>query len=29
MWDYIKNAANNIVMDVSKHIYDPPQTDQF
>ena len=29
MWDYLKNTANNIVMDVSKHIYDPPKTDQF
>lgn len=29
MWDYLKNAANNIVMDASKLIYAPPQTDQF
>lgn len=29
MWDYLKNTANNIVMDASKYIYAPPETDQF
>lgn len=29
MWDKIKNTANNIVMDASKKIYAPPETDQF
>jgi hypothetical protein len=29
MWDKIKNAANNIVMEASKQIYAPPETDQF
>ncbi len=29
MWDYLKNAANNVVMETSKYIYAPPETDQF
>lgn len=29
MWDRLKNAANNIVMDASKYIYAPPEKDQF
>ena len=28
-WDKLKNAANNIVMDASKKLYAPPETDQF
>lgn len=29
MWDKLKNAANNMVMDASKYIYTPPEQDQF
>jgi hypothetical protein len=29
MWDKLKNAANNLVMEGSKKLYPPPETDQF
>jgi hypothetical protein len=29
MWDYLKNAGNNILIDISKQIISPPETDQF